>query len=106
MRLPTRWTTTAKWVSFAWFAEQFDTRVRTSGVAIGTQFGFGLGGFAPSIAAHLAGKTLTNWVPVAALASAAALVATISALTMRETYKVHLHDLGKRGTTDAKAFRA
>ena len=66
-----------------------------SGVAVGTQFGFALGGFAPSIAAILAGPTLANWVPVAIFGSAASLVATIAGLTMRETYKTHMHDLGK-----------
>ena len=35
------------------------------GVAVGTQFGFALGGFAPAIAAALAGPKLDNWVPVA-----------------------------------------
>jgi MFS family permease len=82
-------------VGFALFGEQFSTKVRMSGVAVGTQFGFALGGFAPSIAAILAGPTLSNWVPVAIFASAAALVATIAGLTMRETYKTDMHDLGK-----------
>ena len=36
-----------------------------SGVAVGTQFGFALGGFAPAIAAALAGPGLQSWVPVA-----------------------------------------
>jgi MFS family permease len=82
-------------VGFAMFAEQFDTRVRMSGVAVGTQFGFALGGFAPSIAAVLAGPTLSNWVPVAVFGCAASLVATIAALTMRETYRTPMHALGK-----------
>ena len=75
--------------------EQFDTRVRMSGVAVGTQFGFALGGFAPAVAAALAGPGLRNWVPVAALTCGAAVVAAIAGLTMRETYKTHLYDLGK-----------
>ena len=33
--------------AFPLWAEQFDTKVRMSGVAVGTQFGFALGGFAP-----------------------------------------------------------
>ena len=82
-------------VGFAMFAEQFDTRVRMSGVAVGTQFGFALGGFAPSIAAVLAGPTLSNWVPVAVFGCAASLVATNAALTMRETYRTPMHALGK-----------
>jgi hypothetical protein len=82
-------------VGFAMFAEQFSTKVRMSGVAVGTQFGFALGGFAPSIAAVLAGPGLANWLPVAAFGSAAALVATVAALTMRETVSTPMHALGK-----------
>jgi hypothetical protein len=82
-------------VGFALFGEQFDTKVRMSGVAVGTQFGFALGGFAPSIAALLAGPALTNWVPVAVFGCAASLVATVAALTMRETVRTPLNDLGK-----------
>jgi hypothetical protein len=82
-------------VGFALFSEQFSTRVRMSGVAVGTQFGFALGGFAPSIAALLAGPSLGNWVPVAIFGCAASAVATIAALTMRETYKTPLAQLGK-----------
>jgi MFS family permease len=81
--------------AFALWNEQFDTRVRMSGVAVGTQFGFALGGFAPSIAAALAGPKLENWVPVAMLGSGAALVAMLAALTMRETHRVPLEKLGK-----------
>jgi len=91
--------------AFALWSEQFDTKVRMSGVAVGTQFGFALGGFAPAIAAALAGPKLEDWVPVAAFTSAAALVAVIAALTMRENYKTHMHDLGKapRGEVPARA---
>ena len=87
--------------AFALWNEQFDTRVRMSGVAVGTQFGFALGGFAPAIAAALAGKDLTNWVPVAAFASATAVVSLLAVLTMRETYRTHLYDLGKRPRGEA-----
>jgi MFS family permease len=82
-------------VGFALFSEQFDTKVRMSGMAVGTQFGFAIGGFAPAIAALLAGPTLENWVPVAIFGCVAAVIASISALTMRETYQVHMNDLGK-----------
>ena len=81
--------------AFALWNEQFDTRVRMSGVAVGTQFGFALGGFAPAIAAALAGPKLDNWVPVAVFASATAVISLLAVLTMRETYRTHLYDLGK-----------
>ena len=89
--------------AFALWSEQFDTKVRMSGVAVGTQFGFALGGFAPAIAAALAGPKLTNWVPVAAFTSGAALVSVLIALTMRETYRTHLYDLGKPRRDDVAA---
>jgi MFS family permease len=81
--------------AFALWSEQFDTKVRMSGVAIGTQFGFAFGGFAPSIAAALAGPKLDNWVPIAVFGLITVLVSVTAALTMRETYKTELYDLGK-----------
>ena len=81
--------------AFALWNEQFDTKVRMSGVAVGTQFGFALGGFAPAIAAALAGPKLTEWVPVGVFASATAVISLLAVLTMRETYRTPLYDLGK-----------
>jgi MFS family permease len=89
--------------AFALWNEQFDTKVRMSGVAVGTQFGFALGGFAPAIAAALAGPKLTDWVPVAVFGSATAVIALVSVLTMRETYRTPLYDLGKPARGDLGA---
>jgi MFS family permease len=80
----------------AFYAEMFDTRVRLSGMAIGTQIGFALGGFAPSVAAALQGTGPTGWVPVAALTLAACVLAAIAAWTARETHRTDTHALGKR----------
>ena len=76
------------------FSEQFETRVRLSGMAIGTQFGFALGGFAPTIAAALAGDKLENWVPVAVFTCVCAAVAAVSSVFMRETYQTPVAELG------------
>jgi MFS family permease len=89
--------------AFALWNEQFDTKVRVSGVAVGTQFGFALGGFAPTIAAALAGPDLAGWGPVAAFTSATAVVAVISVLTMRETYRTPLGELGRPAARTAPA---
>ena len=89
--------------AFALWNEQFDTKVRMSGVAVGTQFGFALGGFAPAIAAALAGPKLTDWVPVAVFGSVTAVIALVSVLTMRETYRTPLYDLGKPARGDLGA---
>jgi MFS family permease len=79
----------------AFYAEMFDTRVRLSGMAIGTQIGFALAGFAPAIAAALQGTGPYAWVPVAAFTLAACVIASIAAWTARETYRTEMHDLGR-----------
>ncbi|TGT36588.1 MFS transporter, partial [Mesorhizobium sp. M8A.F.Ca.ET.167.01.1.1] len=58
----------------ALYGEMFDTRVRLSGMAIGTQIGFALGGFAPTISAALPGEGPTGWPPAAALTTAPATI--------------------------------
>ena len=78
------------------YGEMFDTRVRLSGMAIGTQIGFALGGFAPTISAAILGEGPNGWMPVAAFVSAACVVSAISAFSARETYNVPMHQLGKR----------
>ncbi len=83
----------AVWPAF--YAEMFDTRVRLSGMAIGTQIGFALGGFAPAVAATLQRPGPYGWVPVAVLTFAACVIAAISAWTARETYKTEIHALGR-----------
>ncbi len=80
----------------AFYAEMFDTRVRLSGMAVGTQIGFALGGFAPAIAAAVQGPGPNGWWPVAALTFGACLIAAIAAWTARETYQTPMHELGRR----------
>jgi MFS family permease len=80
----------------ALYGEMFDTRVRLSGMAIGTQIGFALGGFAPTISAAVIGDGPNGWVPVAVFTTIAAAVSAISAMTARETYKVPMHELGRK----------
>jgi MFS family permease len=80
----------------ALYGEMFGTRVRLSGMAIGTQIGFALGGFAPTISASLMGTGPSGWIPVAAFTTATAVVAAVSAWTARETYKLPMHLLGHK----------
>ncbi len=79
----------------ALYGEMFDTKVRLSGMAIGTQIGFALGGFAPSISAAILEPGPTGWMPVAAFTSATAIIAAISVATARETYRTPMNDLGR-----------
>src|SRR4051794_35789083 len=69
------------------YGEMFPTRVRLSGMAIGTQIGFAIGGFAPTAAAAIDGDG-PNWVPVAGYVLVSCLIGAIAVLTARETYNV------------------
>ena len=80
----------------ALYGEMFDTKVRLSGMAIGTQIGFALGGFAPTISAAIMGTGPGGWMPVAAFTSATAIIAAIAVMTARETYLTPMHELGRR----------
>jgi MFS family permease len=81
------------------YGEMFDTRVRYSGTAIGTQIGFALGGFSPLIAAAIVGDGPSGWWPVAILTAVAATVAGLCALTARETAHVPIEQLGHKDAT-------
>lgn len=87
------------WPSF--YGEMFTARVRLSGMAIGTQIGFAIGGFSPTIAAALDGPDGTRWVPVAIFTAVLCLVNVLAVATARETYRVPTERLGERpATTD------
>ncbi|MDE2457158.1 MAG: MHS family MFS transporter [Burkholderiales bacterium] len=78
----------------ALYGEMFNTRVRLSGMAIGTQIGFALGGFAPSISAAVMGPGPGGWPPVAVLTSVACVIAAAAAFSARETFDVPMERLG------------
>ena len=80
----------------ALYGEMFPTRVRLSGMAIGTQIGFAIGGFAPTAAVALAGDGPSGWVPVAAYVLASSLIAAVAVATVRETYKLPLRVIDGR----------
>jgi MFS family permease len=77
----------------ALYGEMFPTRVRLSGMAVGTQIGFAIGGFAPTAAAAIAGGGSAGWVPVAAYVLAFSILAAIAVATARETYRVPMAEL-------------
>jgi MFS family permease len=85
-----------------YFGELFDTRVRLSGMAIGTQIGFALGGFAPAVGQAIQGQGTSGWPPVAFLTIGVCLIAAIAAILSRETYNLPIQALGRsRGPTPA-----
>jgi len=77
----------------ALYGEMFPTRVRLSGMALGTQIGYAIGGFAPTAAAAIDGA---GWWPVALYVLGSSVIAAIAALTARETYRRRLEDIDGR----------
>lgn len=86
------------WPSF--YGEMFSTRVRLSGMAIGTQIGFAVAGFAVTFAARIAGPDGDDWSSVALFTAALCLPPVIAALSARETAKIPTERLGERGARE------
>jgi MFS family permease len=84
----------AVWPSF--YGEMFNTRVRFSGLALGTQLGFVMAGFAPTLVTALGGVQPGGWKVTAIFTGIIAVIATVSALTARETRDVPTEQLGLR----------
>ncbi|MBO0895627.1 MFS transporter [Arthrobacter sunyaminii] len=87
----------AVWPSF--YAEMFSAKVRFSGLAIGTQLGFLMAGFAPSIVAALGGLEPGGWVVISLFTAAISIIASVSALTAKETYRTPTAELGMARST-------
>lgn len=85
------------WPSF--YGEMFPTRVRLSGMAIGTQIGFAVAGFAVTFAEQIAGPDGDNWLGVAGFTAATCVVCSVAVLTGRETYRVPTMQLGEKPHT-------
>lgn len=79
----------------ALYGEMFSTRVRLSGMAIGTQLGFALGGFAPTISAAILQPGPSGWVPVAVFVTITSVISALTVATAKETYRTPMQDLGK-----------
>lgn len=85
----------AVWPSF--YAEMFSSKVRFSGLAIGTQLGFLMAGFAPTIVTAIGGLQPNGWVPTSIFTAVICAIAAISALTAKETFRVPTAQLGLKG---------
>ena len=72
-------------VQASFYTEMFPTEVRYTGVAVGTQLGLVLVGFAPAIGAAIQRPGPDGWVPVAIFGAAGMVLAAISAATAKET---------------------
>jgi MFS family permease len=91
--------TNAVWPSF--YGEMFTAKVRLSGMAIGTQVGFAIAGFTPSIAAAISGPRSANWLGVAVFTAALCLLSVVAVATGRETHRVPTADLGRKAPARA-----
>ncbi|BBC31576.1 MFS transporter [Streptomyces graminofaciens] len=92
------------WPSF--YGEMFSTKVRLSGMAIGTQIGFAVAGFAVTFAAEIAGPDGDNWSAVALFTACLCVPPVIAVLTARETHKIPTERLGEHAArTDADRER-
>ncbi|GAB2849998.1 MFS transporter [Streptomyces deserti] len=87
------------WPSF--YGEMFSTRVRLSGMAIGTQIGFAVAGFAVTFAAQIAGPDGDDWSAVALFTAALCVPPVIAALSARETHRIPTERLGERCRQEA-----
>ncbi len=88
----------------ATYAEYFPTSVRLSGMAVGTQFGFALAGFTPSIASALMGGDADNWWKVATFAAGACVISAIAVLTGPSgTHRLPTREVGRRRPTHVEA---
>jgi MFS family permease len=90
----------ATWPAF--YGEMFSTQVRFSGVAIGTQLGFLVAGFAPSIVTALGGIREGGWVVISIFTAVVCVIAVAAALTAPETKDVPTPLLGKRTPESTK----
>jgi MFS family permease len=83
----------------SFYPELFPTRARVSGMAIAQNIGTMLTALLPALFASVAPPGSTN-VPltIGALAFGVTVIASIAAWSARETYRVHLNDLGEPGS--------
>ncbi|WP_092631562.1 MFS transporter [Actinopolyspora mzabensis] len=84
----------------AFYGEMFTTRVRLSGMAIGTQIGFAIAGFMPSLAVWLAGSGERSWFGVSMFVGALCVVNAIAVASGKETHRVPTAELGRKAERD------
>jgi len=92
--------TNAVWPSF--YGEMFPAKVRLSGMAIGTQIGFAIAGFTPTISTAIAGDKSANWLGVAIFTAGLCLLNVIAVATGKETHQVPTPDLGRKTPSSTK----
>jgi MFS family permease len=82
----------------SFYQELFPTRTRVTAFAVSQNLGTALTAFAATLYAVVAPSGSNVPLIVGGITFAATVVAAIAAFTARETYRVHLNDLGVKGT--------
>ncbi len=88
------------------YGEMFPARVRLSGVAIGTQIGFAVAGFAVTFAEQIAGPDGDGWIGVAIFTAAICAVCSLAVASSRETHRVPTGRLGEKPDRAARRSSA
>ncbi|MBN3765852.1 MFS transporter [Burkholderia sp. Ac-20365] len=80
----------------SFYPELFPTRTRVSAMAIAQNIGTAITAMLPALFTAVAPPGATNiWLTVGALAFAVTIIASLAAFSARETYRVHMDELGK-----------
>jgi MFS family permease len=81
----------------SFFPELFQTRTRVSAMAIGQNIGTAASAMLPAVFAYVAPPGAPN-IPltIGLLTFGITIVVALAALSARETYRIHMHDLGRK----------
>ena len=81
----------------AFYPELFQTRIRVSAMAISQNLGTAITAMLPALFAAVAPPGSQN-IPltVGSIAFGITVIAAVAALSARETYRIHMNDLGKK----------
>jgi MFS family permease len=80
----------------SFYPELFPTRTRVSAMAISQNIGTAITAMLPALFTAVAPPGATNiWLTVGAIAFGVTVIAAVAAMTARETYRIHMDDLGK-----------
>jgi hypothetical protein len=81
----------------SFYQELFPTRTRVTGFAVSQNIGTAITAFLPTIFAIIAPGGSNVVLIIGSFTLGVTIIAAISAFSARETYRVHLNDLGVKG---------
>ena len=87
----------------SFYQELFPTRTRVTGFAVSQNIGTAITAFLPSLYAAVAPPESNVPLIVGSFTFGCAIIAAISAFSARETYRIHLNDLGTKNATPVPA---